>query len=267
VTDCHIQETVGRPRPPSLLRVKDRPPLTGEDARNFFTPPVTVEVYLTEVLGRDELLHYEGHIVELHLKGLGVDVVYLGPRSEAGGTVLRFQAPSYGEIYALLPALLAPFPRAGAIDWRKTLENVPSDERVEAIRALVVREEWLPPLQFAEHMMAVFEPCRHAMVSQIRARGQIQQLTIDIITDPLLADALVKAKVMEAAAPRKGIEMTITNVLGGNIVGSAVGAGSTVTARDINAIINSVNQADGLDPEVKRVVIAALQAPGSVSST
>jgi hypothetical protein len=48
--------------------------------------------------------------------------------------------------------------------------------------------------------------------------------------------------------------------LGDNVVGSAVGSGSTVNARDINAFINAVDQADGLDPELRRVLVAAREA-------
>jgi hypothetical protein len=48
--------------------------------------------------------------------------------------------------------------------------------------------------------------------------------------------------------------------IGDNVVGSAVGSGSTVNARDINAFINAVDQADGLDPELRRVLVAAREA-------
>ena len=46
----------------------------------------------------------------------------------------------------------------------------------------------------------------------------------------------------------------------GNVVGSAIGAGNIVNARDINAFINGVDQADSLDPELRQVLIAARKA-------
>jgi hypothetical protein len=46
----------------------------------------------------------------------------------------------------------------------------------------------------------------------------------------------------------------------GNIVGAAIGVGISFNARDINAFINSVEQAEGLDPDLKRVLVAARKA-------
>ena len=48
--------------------------------------------------------------------------------------------------------------------------------------------------------------------------------------------------------------------IGGSVVGSAIGSGNTVTARDITAFINSMDQASGLDPELMRVLIEARKA-------
>src|SRR5262249_11418776 len=117
VTDCHVQETVGRPTPPSLLRVKGRPPLTGEDARHFFNPPATVEVYLGDVLTEKERGVCLFHLGEMRDRGVGVGVYLTGEREEAGGTVLRFQAPTYAAIYDVLPVLLKPFRMSRAVDW------------------------------------------------------------------------------------------------------------------------------------------------------
>jgi hypothetical protein len=45
-----------------------------------------------------------------------------------------------------------------------------------------------------------------------------------------------------------------------DVVGSNVGDNNTLQARDINAFINAVDQADGLDPEVRRVLVTARKA-------
>jgi len=66
VTECHVLETIGRPKPPSLLRIKDRSPLTGEDAWNFFNPPAIVEVYLTGRLTELELGCYHFHLGDMY---------------------------------------------------------------------------------------------------------------------------------------------------------------------------------------------------------
>src|SRR5262249_5126738 len=55
VTDCHVQETRGRPISPSILRTRGRGTLSGEEARNFFNPPATVEVYLSTILSDQEI--------------------------------------------------------------------------------------------------------------------------------------------------------------------------------------------------------------------
>ena len=56
-------------------------------------------------------------------------VHFVGWRVEANGTVLRFQAPTYEEIYSLLPILLAPFHMSQAVDWGETLRQLPGQER------------------------------------------------------------------------------------------------------------------------------------------
>jgi hypothetical protein len=53
--------------------------------------------------------------------------------------------------------------------------------------------------------------------------------------------------------------------IGDNVVGSAVGSGSTVNARDITAFINTVDQTTDLEPELKRVLVEARKALESSS--
>ena len=129
MTECHVLETIGRPKPPRLLRFKDRSPLTGEDAGNFFNPPAIVEVYLTEVLTDEELGVFRFHLGDMRRQGVGIGVHLTGEREEVGGTVLRFQAPTYAEIYDVLPIVLKPFRMSRAVDWAKTYEALPEHDR------------------------------------------------------------------------------------------------------------------------------------------
>jgi uncharacterized protein YjbI with pentapeptide repeats len=170
VTECHILETFGRPKPPRLLRFQDRSPLTGEDAWYFFNPPAIVEVYLTEILTDEELGAFHFHLGDMRRQGVGIGVHLTGEREESGGTVLRFQAPTYAEIYDVLPVLLKPFRMSRAIDWPKTYEALPEHERGAVLTALAKVEvkdptgRWL----FAERMAQAFGCFPVAQIQYIR---------------------------------------------------------------------------------------------------
>jgi hypothetical protein len=102
VDDCLVRETIGRPKPPSVLRAQHIPGalgdrrylLTGEDATTFFNPVAIVEVYLTEVLTDEELGAFRFHLGDMRRQGAGIGVHLTGEREEAGSTILRFQAPN-----------------------------------------------------------------------------------------------------------------------------------------------------------------------------
>src|SRR5262249_48787953 len=121
VTDALVEEALvssgtivfqlrGTPKPPLAPRqANDLRTLEGEAPGAVFSPPAVVEVWVTGLLSQEELGVYHFRVGELHHGGVGTGVFLVGHRSEAGGTVLRFQAPTYAEIYQALPDLLAPF--------------------------------------------------------------------------------------------------------------------------------------------------------------
>src|SRR5262249_29163758 len=129
----------GLPKPPETLRLDvngTKVVLTGSDAKEFFHLPAIVEVYVTTELTQEELGCYHFHIGELHHQGVATNIYFVAHRYEGSGSVLRFQAKSYGEIYQVLPDLLAPFRMAQAVDWKQTIQAIPPEERGEAITAL-----------------------------------------------------------------------------------------------------------------------------------
>jgi uncharacterized protein YjbI with pentapeptide repeats len=238
VTDCQVQESIGRPKPPSLLRVKDRDPLTGEDARNFFNPLATIEVYLTEILTDEELGAFRFHLGDMRRQGVGIGVYLTGEWQEAGSTILRFQAPTYIEIYDVLPTLLKPFRTTRAVDWAKTYESLPEQERGSVLTALAKIEtadpegKWL----FAHRMAELSHRFFNAKIVQIR-EGRSQGVLIKIASNQAVERRL--AQLRKPAIPQARFQLTyyenhsMTNEVKGNIVGSNFGTGNTLNAREI----------------------------------
>jgi hypothetical protein len=108
VTDIDIQRLRGLPKPPERLYIEDdngEVSLTGFEAREFFNLPAIVEVFVTAELTQEELGCYHFHIGEVHHRGVATGVYLVGHRHEAGGSVLRFQAKFYDEIYRVVPDL------------------------------------------------------------------------------------------------------------------------------------------------------------------
>ena len=215
VTECHILETFGRPKPPRLLRFQDRSPLTGEDAWYFFNPPAIVEVSLTEILTDEELGAFHFHLGDMRRQGVGIGVHLTGEREESGGTVLRFQAPTYAEIYDVLPVLLKPFRMSRAIDWPKTSEALPEHERGAALTALAKVEvkdltgRWL----FAERMAQAFGCFPVAQIKSIRDHRSldVRGVRIEVAINQAISEEL-------AEPPRRSQLVTqqqIINLLAG----------------------------------------------------
>jgi len=285
MTECHVLETIGRPKPPRLLRFQDRSPLTDEDAWNFFNPPAIVEIYLTEVLTDEELGAFRFHLGDIRRQGVGIGVHLTGEHEESGGTALRFQAPTYAEIYDVLPVLLKPFRMSRAIDWPKTYEDLPEHERGAVLTALAKVEvkdptgRWL----FAERLAQAFGCFPVAQIKYIRdnrrldVRGvrievAINQAIYEKLAEPPRRSQLVTKQqiinLLAGESPRIALEdhsMDSEVTIGGNVIGSAVGSGSTVNARDITAFINTVDQTTDLKPELKRVLVEARKALESSS--
>jgi hypothetical protein len=146
---------------------------------NFASVLITVE------LTQEELGCYHFHIGEVHHRGLATGVYLVGHRYETGGSVLRFQAKFYDEIYRVLPDLLAPFRMAEAINWQQTIQAIPPEKRGEAITALAMVKprplaiEW----HFAKRMAEIFDGYRNANVVHISEWGS-RRIRIDIIENP-----------------------------------------------------------------------------------
>ena len=164
-----------------------------------------------------------------------------------------------------------------AIDWAKTYESLPEHERGAVLTALAKVEvkdptgRWL----FAERMAQAFgcfpwprsSTSATIAVSMSSASASrwpsTRPSTRSWLSRRSRSKLVTKQQIIYLLAgesPRIALEshsMDSEVTIGGNVVGSAVGTGSTVKARDITAFINTVDQADGLDPELKRVLVAA----------
>ena len=249
VTDCQVHETRGRPIPPGILRMSDGSTLTGEDARNFFNPPATVEVYLSAVLTDQEIGLYHFHLGEVQHHSVGTGVHLVGRRNEVDGTVLRFQAPTYDEIYQVLTVLLAPFRMSRAIDWGETLRQLPGQERGLVLTELARIEAADPHgvWHFADRLAEGFGKFANARVKQIRD-GRNWAVRIDVATNQSLARQLNAQP--KASSPRSqqknefhlpgGIvrlsledrSMTQEIKAGGNVV-AAAGEGNVQSTGDV----------------------------------
>ena len=191
VTDCQVHETRGRPIPPGILRMSDGSTLTGEDARNFFNPPATVEVFLSSVLTDEEIGLYHFHLGEVQHRSVGTGVYLVGRRNEAEGAVLRFQAPTYEQIYQVIPVLLTPFRMSRAVDWVETLRKLPEQGRGLMLTELARIEAANPHgvWHFADRLAEGFGEFPNARVKQIRD-GRNWAVRIDVANDPSMARLL-----------------------------------------------------------------------------
>ena len=267
VTDVQVHELRGIPKPPTVLRLgDDEEPLTGEEARTFFTLPAIVEVFLTESLSQFEIGCYHFHIGELHLHQVAIGVYFIGLRHEGGGSVLRFQGEDYEAIYKVLPDLLAPFPNARAVDWQKSIANVPKEKRGELINALMKMEtrtakgRW----QFAERMAEVFKGYKDARIDGI-AQGAKRAIGIVLFTDEQIAKELSARQALgsvDVTIYNEGIitgpveklhtgDKTKANI-GGDATNVAIGQRASAKAGDINVFKQGVDQSLGLDPDLKQ---------------
>jgi hypothetical protein len=167
--------------------------LTGEQARTFFVLPAIVEVYVTGRLTQEELGLYHFHLGEVHHAGVATGVFLVGHRHEAHGSVLQFQAPTHAAIYVVLSDLLAPFLQAGAIDWQRSVQTIPTQQRREVITALVKAEARLRHgrWRIAQCMAAVFAGYRKARVYRISDKHS-EGVRIDVFTDEQAAEKLLR---------------------------------------------------------------------------
>ena len=249
VTDCQVQETRGIPNSPSILKVRNCDPLTGEDARNFFNPPATVEVYLSSVLRNEEIGLFHFHLGEMQHRSVGAHVHFVGWRVEANGTVLRFQAPTYEEIYSLLPVLLVPFRMSQAVDWGETLRQLPGQERGLILTELARIEAAAPQgvWHFADRLAQFFGEFPSARVTQIRD-GRHLALRIEVATNQAIDRKLTAQP--KRSAPRSAqknefhfsggtVRLTLEDrsmsqeiKAGGNVV-AAAGEGNILSTDDV----------------------------------
>ena len=271
VKDVQVHELRGLPIPPTVLRIGNGPDdiLTGDDAANFFVLPAIVEVFLTQPLTDYEMGTYFLHLGEVRARQVAPDVYLVGQRTTAGGEfILRFQGPTYEAIYDALPILLKPFPQAEAIDWQKTLEAIPAEQRTDALTALAKRTAELSKdgrWTVAENLAEMFESYRNARVYRIK-EGRSRGLRIDIYTNPDVAARLTRS------APTKELASSLTiyndqrgthvgdNInVGRDAIGSNLGRGSLTAEQIVTNVRNSVADSQ-LGDDLKAVFAQALQA-------
>jgi hypothetical protein len=275
VQDTQIHELCNLPHPPSRLRSRFTAPFAefvGHEAANFFVLPAIVEVFLTHVLTDTELgcLHF--HQGEIHAHRVAAEVYLVGHRHEAGGSVLRFQGPTYDAIYEALPDLLAAFRTTEAIDWKKTLEAIPKDERDEAVATLVTAESRLKTgrWRIANRLADAFEGFADARVVKL-VEGRKKGIAITVFNDEVLLEKLARAVLpSDSASAALVIQGPSTHYHGdphmgdtfnikGNVTGAALGRGASVTAEQIIANI-SQSVEHSADTDLIAAVKAALAA-------
>ena len=134
-------------------------------------------------------------------RSVGAHVHFVGWRVEANGTVLRFQAPTYEEIYSLLPVLLAPFRMSQAVDWGETLRQLPGQERGLILTELARIEAAAPQgvWRIADRLAESFGEFPNARVIQIRD-GRHLALRIEVATNQAIARKLTAQP--KRSAPR-----------------------------------------------------------------
>ena len=183
-------------------------------------------------------------------RSVGAHVHFVGWRVEANGTVLRFQAPTYEEIYSLLSVLLAPFRMSQAVDWGETLRQLPGQERGLILTELARIEAAAPQgvWRFADRLAQFFGEFPYARATQIRD-GRHLALRIEVATNQAIARKLTSQpkrsplrsqQTDEFHLPPGGIvrlsledrSMSPENKAGGNIV-AAAGEGNALSTGDV----------------------------------
>jgi len=212
------------------------------------------EIFSTRPVG---LYHF--HLGEVQHRSVGTDVHLVGRYYKAGGTALRFQAPTYEQIYQVLPTLLAPFRLNRAVDWCETLQHLPGQERGQVLTELARIEAADPQgiWHFADRLAEGFGNFPNAKIVQIRD-GRHLAVRIDIATNQAMARKL-------AAKPNRSLprseqknefprseqrndfhftgssvhvsfledrSMSVDNKAGGNIV-SNIGEGNILSTGDV----------------------------------
>jgi hypothetical protein len=278
VTDIDVQDLRGLPKPPETLRLHvngTEVVLTGFKAKEFFNLPAIVEVYVTTKLTQRELGCFHFHLGELHHEGVATGVYFVGHHHEGDGSVLRFQAKSYDDIYQVLPDLLAPFRMVQAVDWKQTIQSIPAEKRGEAITALATLEpksqviEW----HFAKRMAEIFDGYRNANVNHISEWGS-RRLRIEIVENPEEVQRLSQMTLPEPWDGGRPLMITQgqnsnISIGGGNmgnnteVHGDAIGSafeGGTVNARDILVYKTAVDSSVRLDNDIKQKLKEAREA-------
>jgi len=254
IKDMQIHELTGLPKPPTVLRLEIRggAMLTGHEAESFFKLPAIVEVYLTDKLSQRELACFNLHMAEMQDRQIGIEIHLIGHRYEGKGSVLRFQAPSYDDIYKVMPDLLAPFRMAQAVDWKQSIEAIPEDERGDAITALAMFEtstyegKW----RFAERMASFFETYARARVYQISEERRLG-IRIDVYTDEEVAERLSR---IALPADLDSKEPLIIRTGDNANIQIASGDGASVQARDISLYKQTIERSDNLDAKLKEKI-------------
>jgi uncharacterized protein YjbI with pentapeptide repeats len=284
VTDAQFHELRGLPTPPEALYLRGQViPLSGEDARTFFTMPARVDVFLTESLSETEIGAFYLHFAEIKVRNVASDVFLIGHRIQDRGSVLRFQSSNYEKIYRALPDLLAPFPMSRAVDWRKSLEVIPAEQRTTALMALAdtaivpTAQRW----QLAERLAGFFKSTfGKAHIYRID-EGRRQGIRIDVFTNKDVAQELAGRGQSLDRAPQQVMNVVLNNTgsanlqlegprmgdetntnIGGDAIGASIGARASVTAHDIiifkQAVDHNLAQSKATD-EIRVLVNQLIQ--------
>ncbi len=188
VTDLQISELKGKPVQPSVLRLdtEGHNVLYGKHTNAIFDQPAILEVHINLHLSEMQLACYQLYVVELHRNRVAMGVHFTGQRHEGPHTILGFQAANYETIYSALPNLLAPLPRAQAVDWGQTMAALPQESMSEDMMAFV-RKGTVPRAMtwpLAERLAQFFVDFRNALVMLIHHAGHGLHSRVDVAHRP-----------------------------------------------------------------------------------
>jgi uncharacterized protein YjbI with pentapeptide repeats len=269
VTDCQLRDINGRPVRPSILRDGSRI-LAGENAGDFFNPPVVVEVYLTAALSDRDKALYHLHKAEMTDEGVGSDIQFL-IQDAAGGTVIRFQAGSYVEIYDLLPTLLEPFRDSRREEWQREFLKLRGVRRREML-AEIAREEAKTKLgrrclaQVLAESFPKFSTCEIYKIRggvEITVGVTLESMSVASLPAPqssntASADIAIHITGNHVYIGQLGKEMTLSeNRAQGTFINSNVGDKNRAEACDVQVNMAGGDQTVGIDAEDLKILMEA----------
>ncbi|MHC4620693.1 MAG: pentapeptide repeat-containing protein [Planctomycetota bacterium] len=253
-----IQELRGLPRPPKTLRASAncKTKLTGHEAATFFVRPDKVEVVLDRVLSDDALAAYHMFIAETKAFGhWPKDVTFMGGRVENNETVLSYEAPKAADVVSNLSVLLQPFRFTDAVDWQKTLEGYSKEQAEPIVTALLAKSDT------RNIMVERLRRCQgFADARPVEVRTPAKSVKLELNPEALKALPSGNPLVIQLNLSEEGGQQVGNIDIHGDVTGGAVGAGTTVKARDITVYKQTIENSQALDPALKDKLIEARDA-------